>query len=305
MPEFTPSRFDFQPVIIIGAARSGTNMLREALARFDGVATWPCDEINAIWRYRNFAFPTDELPAHAASADVEQYIRAAFRRLAYGAGARCVVEKTCANSLRVDFVRAALPESKFIFLVRDGRDVVASAMKRWRAGFDLGYTLRKARFVPLPDVPRYAVRFARLRFERLRSREHRLPSWGPRFDGIDEWVATRSLAEVCAKQWSECVLKAAESFARLPPSAWCALRYEDLVAGPAQELARLSTFLDIPMSGGKLSGIAECISYRSVAKWRTNSCADAIASVEPLMDATWQQLNSIFPDWAWSAELAA
>lgn len=305
MPEFTPARFDFQPVIIIGAARSGTNMLRDALAQFDGVATWPCDEINAIWRYRNFAFPTDGLPVQAASCEVEQYIRAAFRRLAYGAGARCVVEKTCANSLRVDFVRTVLPESKFVFLVRDGRDVVASAMKRWRAGFDLRYTLRKARFVPLPDVPRYAVRFARLRFGRLRSRERQLPSWGPRFEGIEEWVATRSLAEVCAKQWSECVLKAAESFSRWPPPAYHAVRYEELVANPTQELTRLAAFLDLSATDEKLSCVARGITNQSVARWRTDSNADAIASVEPMVDATWQRLNLFIPNMSEIAELAA
>ena len=91
MADVTPTRFHFQPVIIIGAARSGTNMLRDALAQFDGAATWPCDEINAIWRYRNFAFPTDELPTNAASDEVRRFIRAAFRRLAYRAGARWVV----------------------------------------------------------------------------------------------------------------------------------------------------------------------------------------------------------------------
>jgi len=33
-------------IIIVGAPRSGTNMLRDVLTSFDGVCTWPCDEIN-------------------------------------------------------------------------------------------------------------------------------------------------------------------------------------------------------------------------------------------------------------------
>ena len=34
------------PVVIIGAPRSGTNMLRDVLVGVGGYATWPCDEIN-------------------------------------------------------------------------------------------------------------------------------------------------------------------------------------------------------------------------------------------------------------------
>ena len=39
------------PVIIIGAGRSGTNMLRDLLAQLPQFSTWPCDEINYIWRH--------------------------------------------------------------------------------------------------------------------------------------------------------------------------------------------------------------------------------------------------------------
>ena len=41
----------FTPVIIIGAPRSGTNMLRDILTNFEGIETWPCDEINYIWTW--------------------------------------------------------------------------------------------------------------------------------------------------------------------------------------------------------------------------------------------------------------
>ncbi len=303
--EFTTSRFDFQPVIIIGAARSGTNMLRDALTQLDGVATWPCDEINAIWRYHHCAFPSDELPAREATSDVRRYIRAAFRSLADRTGARWIVEKTCANSLRVDFVKSVLPECKFIFLVRDGRAVAASAMKRWQAGLDVRYILRKACAVPLPDVPFYAVRFARHRLYRALSRDRRLPSWGPRFAGIDRCVATRSLAEVCAQQWSECVLKAATAFARFPSSTYCAVRYETLVARPADELARIASYLEIPTCIELLASLGQCVTDKSVAKWRTDSDAEAVASIEPLVEATWKRLGEILPHWAEAEEIAA
>ena len=45
--------FDFIPLIIIGAGRSGTNILRDSLCKVDGVVTWNCDEINPLWRHGN------------------------------------------------------------------------------------------------------------------------------------------------------------------------------------------------------------------------------------------------------------
>ena len=54
-------------VVIIGAPRSGTNMLRDILSTFEGVATWPCDEINYIWRHGNMSYPSDEIPRELAN----------------------------------------------------------------------------------------------------------------------------------------------------------------------------------------------------------------------------------------------
>jgi hypothetical protein len=295
MTDISTNRFCFQPVIIIGAARSGTNMLRDALTKYDDVATWPCDEINAIWRYRNAHVRTDELPADAASSEVRQHIRAAFQRLSTHTGARWIVEKTCANSLRVDFVQAVLPEAKYVFLVRDGRDVVASALKRWTSRLNLKYTLRKALYVPMSDVPIYAVRFVRHRVRRSFSRDGRLATWGPRFTGMDEALASESLAEVCARQWSACVLRAAESLARLPTAAYCTVRYESLVTKPREELARIAEFLAIHSSAEWAARTADDISNRSIGKWRTELSADSIAKIEPTVAATWRQLGQVVP----------
>ena len=39
------------PIIIIGAPRSGTNILRNTLTTFFEIGTWDCDEIPYIWLY--------------------------------------------------------------------------------------------------------------------------------------------------------------------------------------------------------------------------------------------------------------
>ncbi len=75
---------DFNPVIIIGAPRSGTNMLRDVLTSFEKIGTWPCDEINYIWRHGNVRYPSDEIPRERATEPVKNYIRQHFQKIQNG-----------------------------------------------------------------------------------------------------------------------------------------------------------------------------------------------------------------------------
>ncbi len=294
MSDIPPAPLGFQPVIIIAAARSGTNMLRNALTQLDGVETWPCDEINYIWRHGWATYPTDELRPEQATPRVCRYIRRAFSKLARRSGAQWVVEKTCANSLRVDFVRTVLPEAKFIFLVRDGRDVVASALRRWKAPLDLRYVLQKARYVPLVDLPGYAVRYLGHRLYRTVSRERRLATWGPRFAGIDQLFATCSLAEVCAEQWQRSVLLADAALASLPDEQVCRVQYETFVTNPREEVDRVTDWLRVPASKDQLRRIAEGISNRSIGKSRSHLSRDELETVD-------HRLQSALEAWGYSA----
>lgn len=284
--------FSFRPIVIIGAPRSGTNMLRDALASCDRAATWPCDEINAIWRHYNARFPSDELQPAQATLSVKRYVRNAFQRLAHRTEAKWIVEKTCANSLRVDFVRAILPEAKFIFLVRDGCDVTASSIKRWSAPFDVRYTLRKARYVPLDDIATLAVRFVANRVYRIGARDRRLGSWGPTFDGMQEMVRERSLAEVCAEQWSRCVRSAAAALAAYPLDQVCFVRYETLVGNPQREMRRVAGFAGIEMREEQLRRAASAMSPNSVGKGRNELNADSLSRIEPLIRHTMNSLEN-------------
>jgi hypothetical protein len=273
--------FNFQPVIIIGAPRSGTNMLRDLLTAFPGAATWPCDEINLIWRRGNAAWPDDALPAERASARVRRYIRTAFSRQARRTAARVLVEKTCASALRVEFVDRVVPEARFIHIVRDGRDAIASALQRWVAPLDVRYTFRKARFVPAAELPYYAVRFVANRWRRLIARDGRVASWGPRFRGMDRWLAERPLADVCAEQWRQCVVQAAAALARLPAQRVAAVHYESLVCEPRRELTRLLQFAEIPRG----------VSAGSVGRWRSSLEPSFAARLGPLVDETLRPLR--------------
>ncbi|MEZ6098370.1 MAG: sulfotransferase [Pirellulaceae bacterium] len=280
-----------QPVVIIGAARSGTNMLRDTLTQLPGVATWPCDEINYIWRHGNAGYPLDEFPAEKASPKIKRYIRGYFDRLARRCNAHWVVEKTCANSLRVPFVDAVLPDAKYIFLVRDGRDVVASAIQRWTASLEPGYILRKAWYVPWSDVPRYAVRYFGHRVYRVFSAENRLASWGPRFRGMTEWQRSRSLPELCAEQWRRSVRLASDALHGIAQDRVVRLQYEEFVADPQTALQHVVTFLEVPCTHQQLGELTSGIRPSSVGNWCRQLEPNVVRNVTAIMARELQEFG--------------
>ena len=88
------SELQYEKVIIVGAPRSGTNMLRDILTSFDNIATWPCDEINYIWRHGNMFYPSDEIPAQNATDQVKKYILGSFDSIHKKYNADILIEKT-------------------------------------------------------------------------------------------------------------------------------------------------------------------------------------------------------------------
>lgn len=255
---------ELPPVVIIGAPRSGTNMLRDALCWLPGVTTWPCDEINYLWRHGNARVPHDEFAPDRATKRVQRYMRRQFAKQAEDG--EQVVEKTCANSLRVAFVDRVLPEAKFVWIVRDGREAAASARRCWHAKLEPGYAAAKARFIPPVDLPYYAARHLAHRAHRLRSAEGRLPSWGPRLADMDELLARRSLLEVCGRQWQRCVENAKRDLAELEPNRVYRVRYEQFVSDPAGALAGIARFAGHPADEADLrAGVTHVTPERAAA----------------------------------------
>ena len=233
------------PVVIVAAPRSGTNMLRDLLCEHPELVTWPCDEINAIWRYRNCSHGTDELTPDHATKEVRAYIRRRFERLSSARGGRTVVEKTCANALRVPFVDAILPDAKYIHLIRDGRDAAASARRRWSMDESVGYLMRKARYLPLHDAPFHVGRFLGNRVYRVR--EKRFKVWGPEFQGLQVLLSNRTLIEVCGEQWRRCVESASSAFEEIPSDRVLDVRYETFVRDPMNGLREILEFCGLDL----------------------------------------------------------
>ena len=258
-----------QTIIIIGAPRSGTNILRDSLVSIKGMGTWPCDEINYIWRYGNRSYPSDEIPALFLKPNSIEFIRDQFNKIRRYSGCDFVVEKTCANSLRVPYVDTIVPNAKYIFIVRDGRDVVSSAMQKWNSSAEPSYIMAKIKYMPKRDILFYALTYFMNRMRGgILNNKRRLLTWGPRFKDMERIANAEGLAAVCAAQWSRCVLLAKEAFEKIDRERVCIIKYEDFVLSPKAEFLRLSEFAGVKPSGQVVDKVVDSVSPASVGKGR-------------------------------------
>lgn len=254
---------DYQLVLLVGAARSGTTLLAEQiLAHHPQVAYW--SEPDHVWNYGNLYRQNDSRGASEATEDVKRHIRSSFESQWRKQGRKPVLlEKTPANCLRIPFIREVFPGAKLIHLVRDGRDVALSASVEWQGGKnvqeqdgswwkgvsdglrviweqimlrDMLSTLR------LKQLPYYAWRALQL----IRMRVLGLgATWGPKVPGLRDLLNERSLIEVCAIQWRECVDRALAGLPAGDSDLMMELRYEELLDAPRREVCRTLEFMGL------------------------------------------------------------
>ena len=95
-------------VFLIGAARSGTKILRDVLAAAAGVGKVPYD-VNFVWTHGH-SLPHDVLPPEVISERQRRFVTGYLDRYADGPSP-VVIEKTVGNSLRVPYLHAMFPDA--------------------------------------------------------------------------------------------------------------------------------------------------------------------------------------------------
>lgn len=285
------SQLPFRPVILIGAARSGTKMLRDTIALHPQMDKIPYD-INYVWRLGNEKLPHDELTPAMATDQVIRRIREQFIHY-HSSGTPFLIEKTVGNTLRPLFVHRVFPEALFIHLTRDGRDVVESVHRQWLAPPDWRYITKKAMSFPITQAFGYAMTYARTTISKaIFPAKHQAGTWGPRYKGIDEDVATKDLLTVCAIQWRRSVEKALDELSQIDKERVFTVRYEQFVANPRDYLFRIASF--IGLDEGVVANInLDHVSTKNLGKGMQNLDAAQIAAIMEIISPPLQTLGYI------------
>lgn len=287
--EATPLR----PLLILGAARSGTKFLRRLLAAHPACAVVPYG-IPMVWRQGNEQAPHDALPAARCSPSLASSIRKTITALARTdrpSAARWLVEKTCANTLRVPFVRRVFPHARFIHMVRDGRDVAPSAYRRWTAAPSWTYRLRKATFLPASLMIRQGLQYAQ---RHRRTNDNRATVWGPNYPGLQEDLRHHGLAYACVQQWVACVEAAQTALASVPAEHVLHLRYETLVSDP-HSLDRIASFLGMPDVDPMRAYYTATLRRDTIGTGRALFQAEPWVSLRPLLARTLDRVGYVAP----------
>lgn len=121
-------------------------------------------------------------------------------------GEKNLVVKTNANSLRIPFLKKLFPDSKFIHIIRDGRDVICSLMNA-PSGFLWSYI--------------------------------KPPGWKEKKKQYKGYLR-------CAWQWKETIEIINKDKKILSPEDYIEITYEDLVKNPESTMREIFKKLDIP-----------------------------------------------------------
>lgn len=282
----TDKRFD-RPVFIIGAARSGTTVLGDILSTHPDLAYWL--EPKYIWRFGNATLAHDVLKASDARKEVKKYIRNRFFDFLNEQGKARFVEKTPSNVFRLPFIYEIFPEARFVHIIRDGRDVVLSAEKKWTSPPDRTALVRRWRRMEIPakDMFHYIWSFIRDVPGRIL-----FPArgfiWGPQFEGIHEFRMNHSVLETCAMQWLKSMDSVVNDLKAIPVSRQFSFRYEDLLDSPEATLEELCSFLELEVDGLDASEIEK---LRKPRKAYSEIEMEKIKEIYPVIKNMLAELN--------------
>lgn len=263
-------RRDF--VVVLGPARSGTSLLRDLIGCHPAATAIPFD-VNHVWRLGNERHPDDALSPELATPQVRLRIRRRLLALARrSAGAkhwpevRLVAEKTVGNALRPRFVDAVLGAPRYVRIVRDPRQTIASTVASWKASPSLRHLARKLRYFGPGEVGYAGWYAANAIGGRIRHRRG-VKVWGARYPGIEGDVERLDIESICARQWLAVIDSIDAFFDTLPPERGLSVRYEDIVTDPAA-LERVWAFTGLPDDGLSRRLHAETVSAAPVQSAR-------------------------------------
>ncbi|WGF92203.1 sulfotransferase family protein [Aequorivita marisscotiae] len=233
----------YQPIFLIGAARSGTKILRDTIATNSEIEKIEYD-INFIWKRFNEDIDHDELEVRDVKPQFKRFIFKYFNKKAKNKP--FLIEKTVGNSLRIPFLLEIFPNAKFIILYRDGRDVVESVVRQWGEAPSNSYLFKKLFSIPIFQVFPFLLTYA---YDTLKIKLGLVPSkkylWGVQYKGCWNDLDKFTALEFCTKQWNQCTESIIKHRAKIKVENRLDIYYENLVKNPKNEFFRIADFLNL------------------------------------------------------------
>ena len=304
---------DLPLVAVLGAGRSGTNLLADILAAEDAFLNTV--ENRYIWNYRQTTYAHDHRSAEDATERTVAFIRKFFYEQAVRSG-QIPIDKTPSNVFRIDFMRQVFPRLKILHVIRDGRANIYSRLREWQGGNAVvsgqdaqGTVSRRADYrsaliarrlerirdmlgsgslpasrVPAflyDNVPTFAGQFLL----------GKTPRYAERFPGMAEHLKAYGLLGTAAAQWREGVLQAVASGKKLGAEHYMEVRYEHILEFPEDSWFRIATFLGIPIEGKAQDYMRQNIRPNASPNWSNPKYASFLKTLEPHIRPTCEFLG--------------
>lgn len=279
-----------EPIIILGAPRSGTTFLGDVLARHSALRYFI--EPSPVWRRGNER-RSDALRPEHARPEVVARIRNYFETACREDAKPRILEKTPQNCLRVPFVDAVFPEAKYVHILRNGYEAALSIRDHWLnkgkglEGVRIGQRLRE---IGGTQYFKYGWQFAkRCLFARG---GNPVVMWGPLLPGIKGMRKELSLLEISAYQWKQCTEMACMAGRRLGPERYREMCLTDL---DRDKVLEILAFLDLEAEPGVMAYFDDQYSKSATSYRRERSEGGELAEIEPIIQPTMEWLEARYP----------
>ncbi|MFC2105124.1 sulfotransferase [Candidatus Bipolaricaulota bacterium] len=305
----TVTRVDPPVAFIVGSPRSGTTVLGDILDHHPALAYW-YEPYFILDRF--FRLSQDDLRrAEDARPEICTYIRGEFDGYRRSRKGSIVVDKSPRNSLKIPFLNRVFPESKFIHIVRDGRDATLSIHREWlrrqQALQSGSIDALRRRLVTMASFlrrqPLLRHKLAALRFEMgdmaqvlrgsgwlHRARWKGAIGWGPRFEDWYRFLHDLSLLEFNAMQWRRCVEQVLVDVNKLSSDRVLEIRYERLLDDPTNTLNRILDFLEVGRSEEMFSRMP-ALKRGNYGKWDEAFTREEKAKLGPILQPLLETLG--------------
>ena len=250
-----------EPIIIVGAARSGTHLIATSIQK--NINCIYLNEINDVWKKHFLFIDSDEIVSDIISKDKVNKTRKEFEKLlAKKSFKTYLLEKTASNCLRLDFVHKVFPHAKFIHIKRDGKSVSVSVRKKYFGNiykissektkgkssfserFNVFLSESKHKFenrISLLMLFSNGIRYLKMSLVILGMKKRDF--WGPRFTGYRNIFNQVTPLELAVVQWKYCVNLLTMFLNKLDKSKYISITYEDLISDPEKEMKKVLDFI--------------------------------------------------------------